>query len=101
MTLIDRDPLIKEYQEALKWLEDHMDELDLVEYATQTAAVSMAMQILKQAPVRGGILDENGEPERRFFDVIERHENCTVEILRDRETGEESWGWYEGKEKTE
>lgn len=101
MTLIDRDPLIKEYQESLKWLYDHTDELDIAEFAMQVAAVSMAMQVLKQAPVRGGILDENGESERKIFDVIERYENCTVEILRDRETGEESWGWYEGKEKEE
>lgn len=97
MTLIDRDPLIQEYQESLKWLEDHIDELDLVEYETQTAAVSMALTMLIQAPVRGGIREETDE---RRFDVVERHENCTVEVLRNSETGEESVGWWENGEES-
>lgn len=96
MTLIDRDPLIEEYQQSLKWLEDHMDELDLVEYAMQTAAVSITLMMLMKAPVRGSI---RGETDERRFDVVERHENCTVEVLRNSETGEESVGWWENEVK--
>jgi len=28
------------------------------------------------------------------FDVVERHEDCTVEILTNTETGEQSIGWF-------
>ena len=95
MTLIDRDPLIAEYQQSLKWLYDHVKELDLGEFTMQTAAVSMAMQMLKQAPVKGGVWDET---DAQAFDVVERHKNCTVEILRNSLTGEESVGWWENEE---
>ena len=29
------------------------------------------------------------------FDVVEEYKNCTVQILRNSETGEESIGWWE------
>ena len=37
---------------------------------------------------------ENAENEL-FFDVEERHENCTVQILKNSVTGAESVGWWE------
>jgi len=36
---------------------------------------------------------ENAENEL-FFDVEERHENCTVQILKNSVTGAESVGWW-------
>ena len=46
----------------------------------------------------GGVVHEKDETARRLYDEIERHENCTVEILRDSKTGEESVGWWENVE---
>ena len=51
MTLIDRDPLIAEYDKALSWLQEHIDELPCEEYSMQFAAVMMAKTILMNAPV--------------------------------------------------
>ena len=40
--------------------------------------------------------------ETNIYDEEEIHENCTVQILRNSLTGEESVGWWEnGKEKEE
>ena len=33
--------------------------------------------------------------ETNIFDMVERHENCTVEILTNSVTGEVSIGWWE------
>lgn len=46
-------------------------------------------------------MDENENPEIvsvsvSVFDEREIHENCTVQILRNSVTGEESIGWWEG-----
>lgn len=32
--------------------------------------------------------------ETNFYDKVERHEDCTVEILTNSVTGEQSIGWY-------
>ena len=29
-----------------------------------------------------------------IYDIVEEHPNCTVQILRNSITGEETWGWY-------
>lgn len=36
-------------------------------------------------------------PEANLYDVEEIHENCTVQILRNSLTGEESVGWWENE----
>lgn len=51
MTLIDRDPLIVEYDKALNWLQEHIDEMSCEEYSMQFAAVMMAKTVLMNAPV--------------------------------------------------
>jgi hypothetical protein len=33
-------------------------------------------------------------PDDSVFDIVEIHENCTVEVLRNTKTGEVSIGWY-------
>ena len=35
------------------------------------------------------------EWETNLYDVVEEHPNCTVQILRNSVTGEESVGWWE------
>ena len=39
--------------------------------------------------------------EPNAYDVVERHENCTVEVLKDSVTGETSVGWWINKEAEE
>lgn len=51
MTLIDRDPLIAEYDKALNWLQEHIDELSCEKYSMQFAAVMMAKTVLINAPI--------------------------------------------------
>ena len=36
--------------------------------------------------------------ENNFYDQVETHPNCTVQILRNTETGEESWGWWDNED---
>lgn len=51
MTLIDREPLIAEYDKALNWLQDHIGELSCEEYSMQFAAVMMAKTVLMNTPI--------------------------------------------------
>ena len=39
--------------------------------------------------------------EKDIFDVEEIHENCTVQILRNSATGEESIGWWKNEEEVD
>lgn len=36
--------------------------------------------------------------ETNVYDEVEEHQNCTVQILRNSLTGEESVGWWENEE---
>lgn len=51
MTMIDRDPLIAEYDKALEWLHEHIEEMSCEEYAAQFASVMMAKTMLMNAPI--------------------------------------------------
>ena len=39
--------------------------------------------------------------ETNVYDEVEEHKNCTVQILKNSLTGEESVGWWENEEKEE
>ena len=49
-------------------------------------------------PVNCPLVEVPDKVETNIYDEVERIENCTVEILRNSITGEESVGWYRPKE---
>ena len=47
--------------------------------------------------VLGMIHAAENEENELFYDVEERHENCTVQILKNSVTGAESVGWWDNE----
>ena len=46
-------------------------------------------------------LDWKEPVETNVYDEVEEHKNCTVQILKNSLTGEESVGWWENEEEEE
>lgn len=63
--------MYKDIEEGRKWYSDYFGEDVLCPYLYNRMTVMTNM-----------------------FNVVERHEDCTVEILTNTETGEQSIGWF-------
>lgn len=63
--------MYKDIEEGRKWYSDYFGEDVLCPYLYNRTTVMTNM-----------------------FNVVERHEDCTVEILTNTETGEQSIGWF-------
>ena len=47
---------------------------------------------------RGRVMTDEPKPEIKkigIYDIVEEYPNCTVQILRNSVTGEETFGWYD------
>lgn len=71
------------------------DYFEEVVYVVLDTLIDERSRILKVAQKDIELLPDSPSVETNIFDVEEIHENCTVQVLKNRVTGEISIGWWE------
>lgn len=61
------------------------------EYAEARMMAAAALRMVKSNYIESEVVTSS------VYDECETHENCTVEVWSNSETGETSVGWYKGK----